>query len=314
MKGFDVTVTDGAKPPIDKASGEGLMPDTMAALHHLGVGICPDDARVFRGVRVVDAAPSVEADFSRAGGFGVRRTVLHQKMVERAQECGVILLWNAPVNGLRPDGAIVGDSFVKARWIVGADGIHSRVRRWIGLDTKTRRQTRFAQRRHFRRKAWTDWMEVHWGQKAQVYVTPLSTSEICVALISRDPRMRLQDAWKEFPKLASYLRHAQSSTTERGAVTMTRSLNHVYRGNVALIGDASGSVDAITGEGLCLSFQQAMALAEALASGDLRLYQAEHRHVLSRPTFMAEMLLSLARFPRLRRRTLCTLVSRPAIF
>src|SRR5207244_5177673 len=90
MKGFEVTVADGAKPPIDKACGEGLMPDTMAALHHLGVAICPDDGRVFRGVRFVDAATSVEADFSRAGGFGVRRTVLHQKMVERAQECGEI--------------------------------------------------------------------------------------------------------------------------------------------------------------------------------------------------------------------------------
>src|SRR3979490_781323 len=33
MKGFDVTVADGAKPPIDKACGEGLMPGTMAALH-----------------------------------------------------------------------------------------------------------------------------------------------------------------------------------------------------------------------------------------------------------------------------------------
>jgi len=314
MKGFDVTVTDGAKPPIDKACGEGLMPDTMAALHHLGVAICPDDGRVFRGVRFVDAATSVEADFSRAGGFGVRRTVLHQKMVERAQECGVTLLWNAPVNGLRPDGAIVGDSFVKARWIVGADGIHFRVRRWIGLDTKTRRQTRFAQRRHFRRKAWTDCMEVHWGQKAQVYVTPLSTSEICVALISRDPRMRLQDAWKEFPKLASYLRHAQSSTTERGAVTMTRSLNHVYRGNIALIGDASGSVDAITGEGLCLSFQQAIALADALGSGNLESYQRVHRQLAKRPNFMSRLLLLLDRFPSLRRRALRCLAKEPDLF
>ena len=36
------------------------------------------------------------------------------------------------------------------------------------------------------------------------------------------------------------------------------------RGNVALIGDASGTVDAITGEGLCLAFSQAMVLAECL--------------------------------------------------
>src|SRR5881397_2639166 len=161
-KGFQVTLVDAAKPPIDKACGEGLMPNTLAALSELGVALGPGDGKIFRGVRFIDGTSVVEASFPAITGIGVRRTVLHQRMVERAQECGVSLLWNAPVNGLRPDGAIVGDSFVKARWIVGADGIHSRVRRWIGLDTKTRRQTRFAQRRHFRRKAWTDCMEVHW--------------------------------------------------------------------------------------------------------------------------------------------------------
>src|SRR5260370_20522599 len=103
MKGFDVTVADGAKPPIDKACGEGLMPSTMAALCQLGVAICPDDGRIFRGVRFVDGVASVEADFSRAPGFGMRRTVLHQKMVERAQECGVTLLWNTPGIGVCPD-------------------------------------------------------------------------------------------------------------------------------------------------------------------------------------------------------------------
>ena len=38
MRGFDVTVADGARPPIDKACGEGLMPETLAALQELGVG------------------------------------------------------------------------------------------------------------------------------------------------------------------------------------------------------------------------------------------------------------------------------------
>ncbi len=87
MKGFDVTVADGVKPPIDKACGEGLLPGTIAALRELGVAISPDDGQAFRGVCFVDAANSAEASFSGASGFGVRRTVLHQKMVERAQEC-----------------------------------------------------------------------------------------------------------------------------------------------------------------------------------------------------------------------------------
>ena len=290
------------------------MPGTMAALNQLGVAIDPNDGRVFRGIRFVDTATSAEANFLHASGFGVRRTILHQRMVDRAQECGVRLLWDTPVVGLSADGAILSDSVLKARWVIGADGIHSRVRRWIGLDPAARGETRFAQRQHFRVKAWTDCMEVHWGQGAQVYVTPLGDNETCVALISRDPRMRLQDAWKQFPKLAAYLGYSEPSTAERGAVTVTRSLKHVYRGNIALIGDASGSVDAITGEGLCLGFEQAIALADALDSGNLEIYQRAHRRLARRPNTMSRLLLLLDRFPYLRVRTLRGLAAEPGLF
>ena len=313
-KGFDVTVADGAKPPIDKACGEGLLPGTIAALRELGVAICPGDGQAFPGVGFVDATTSAKANFSGASGFGVRRTVLHQKMVERAQECGVTLLWNTPVAGLSSGGAILGGKVVDAKWIIGADGVHSRVRRWVGLDAKGQRKIRYAQRQHFRVKAWTDCMEVHWGTKAQVYVTPLSDDEICVALVSRDPRMRLQAAWREFPWLAGHLRQAQPSSAERGAVTVTRSLHRVYKGNVALIGDASGSVDAVTGEGLCLSFQQAIALSGALASGKLENYQRVHRQLARRPNTMSRLLLLLDRYPSVRKRVLRCLAGEPELF
>ena len=41
----------------------------------------------------------------------------------------------------------------------------------------------------------------------------------------------------------------------------SRVLPAVARGRVALVGDASGTVDAVTGHGLSLSFQQAIHLA-----------------------------------------------------
>src|SRR5260370_16821755 len=100
MKGFDVTVADGATFPIDKACGEGLMPSTMAALRELGVAICPRDGQVFRGIRFVDAATSVAASFSGPGGFCVRPTILHHKMGGRGQERGITLLWNKTVGSL----------------------------------------------------------------------------------------------------------------------------------------------------------------------------------------------------------------------
>ena len=314
MKGFEVTVADGAKPPIDKACGEGMMPGTMAALRELGVAICPSDGRALRGVCFKDTTTSVEANFSSAAGFGMRRTVLHQKMVDRAQECGITLLWNTPVAGLSDGGAILGDRLLKASWIIGADGVHSRVRRWIGLEKKTLQETRFAQRQHFRLKPWTDCMEIHWGQAAQAYVTPLSNDETCLSMISRDPRMRLDDAWREFPALAGRLSRAEASSTERGAVTVTRRLNRVYRGNVALTGDASGSVDAVTGEGLCLSFHQAIALAKAVGVGNLESYQRAHRQLIRRPHIMGRLLLLLDRYPSLRKRALRSMAGEPELF
>jgi len=314
MKGFDVTVLDGAKPPIDKACGEGLMPSTVSALRALGVAIGPADGQALRGVCFKDEVSSMETDFTDSRAFGVRRTVLHQKMVERAHECGVNLFWNTPVPGLSSDGASVGDRVLKARWVIGADGVHSRVRRWAGLDPKARPAMRFAQRQHFRVQPWTDCMEIHWGAAAQAYVTPLSSDEVCVALISRDPRMRLQDAWRKFPELGRRLSHAEASSTERGAVTMTRSLRQVYRGNVVLTGDASGSVDAITGEGLCLSFHQAIELAEALAKGSLETYQRAHRQIAKRPTTMGRILLFLDRYPSLRKRAFRGMAAEPELF
>ena len=314
MKGFEVTVVDGAKPPIDKACGEGLMPTTMSALRALGVAIGPGDGQPLRGVCFKDEESSMEANFSNSSGFGMRRTVLHQKMVDRAEECGIKLLWNTTIAGLSKNSATLGDRALKAKWMIGADGVHSRVRRWIGLDAQGRQTMRFARRQHFRVKHWTDCMEIHWGEAAQAYVTPLGNDEICVSLISRNSRMRLKDASTEFPELVRRLKHAQASSVERGAVTVTRSLRRVYRGNVALTGDASGSVDAITGEGLCLSFHQAIELAEALAKGDLESYQRAHGQIAKRPITMGRLLLLLDRYPSLRRRAFRGMAGEPELF
>jgi flavin-dependent dehydrogenase len=118
-------------------------------------------------------------------------------------------------------------------------------------------------------------MEIHWGDGCQLYITPVGASEVCVVLISRNPRLRLDDALPQFPEVLRRLRGAgdRRALPERGAVSASRRLKSVSRGNVALVGDASGSVDAITGEGLCLLFQHALSLADALAAGDLALYQ-----------------------------------------
>jgi menaquinone-9 beta-reductase len=314
LKGFDATVVDAAKPPIEKVCGEGLMPGTVAALRDLGVEIGPSTAHILRGFRFVDAASSVEACFTGCSGFGVRRTALHQQLVERAEECGVTLLWNAMVESLCTDGAVVGGSVKKAKWVIGADGVHSRVRRWAHLETRREQGMRFARRQHFRVKPWNEYVEVHWGEKMQAYVTPLKNGETCLALISSDPRMRLKDAWRQFPELARRLRDAETSNVERGTVTVTAGLRKVHRENIALVGDASGGVDAVTGEGLHLSFRQAIALADAMRTGDLQTYEREHRRLAKWPNTIGHILLLLNRYTWFRARAFRGLASEPELF
>jgi flavin-dependent dehydrogenase len=313
-RGFEVTVADGAKPPIDKACGEGLMPNTITALRELGIVIHPCDGRTFRGLRFLDGRTEAEANFPGTAGLGVRRTVLHQKMVERAQECGVSLLWNTPVSSLTPGGAILGGRAMSARWVIGADGIHSRVRCWSGLESVSQQEGRFAQRRHYRVKPWTDCVEIYWGQRMQAYVTPLGSGETCVVLVSPEPRVHFEEALCEFPGLAARLQDAELSSAERGGFTAICRLSRVCRGNVALTGDASGSVDAITGEGLCLSFRQAMALAEALEAGGLESYQSAHNRLARRPNLMSRLLLLLGRNVQMRQHTLKVLAKDPGLF
>jgi flavin-dependent dehydrogenase len=211
-------------------------------------------------------------------------------------------------------GAILDQGIVSCRWIVGADGLKSRVRQWMGLRTAGREVLRYGFRRHYEVAPWSDCMEIYWGSGRQIYVTPVGPSEICVAAISRDPHLRLDCALGDFPDLAARLEGVPPISSERGAVSASRRLRRVFRGNTVLVGDASGSVDAITGEGLRLSFEQASALAGALSSGDLSRYQAVHRRLMRRPAFMANLMLSLDRCAWLRRHALRALAAEPRIF
>lgn len=315
QRGFHVKVADGAQMPIDKPCGEGLMPDGVAALQKLGVSLDEVDSFPFCGIRFQSGSLAVEAPFADASsGQGVRRTILHRVIAERAASMGIDLLWRTTVTGISAEGVHLGDRTVRARWIIGADGGSSRVRRWAKLDNFRKRNCRYAFRKHYAVAPWSDYMELHWGRRGQIYVTPVSKERVCVALISRDPKLRLDEALQRFPALQARLKDAEAASSEKGALTATGKLHSVSRGNVALIGDASGTVDAITGEGLCLSFSQAMVLAECLENGNLERYQREHRHLALRPLLMSRLMLLLDGRPRLQRRTLQALRRRPDVF
>jgi flavin-dependent dehydrogenase len=305
-RGLQVVVADGNEPPVDKACGEGLLPDSRRAAARLGIEFPASLGFEFRGISFHDGIHSVQSDFPQGCGLGIRRTVLHRTLVQNASAAGVELRWGTTVTNLEG---------IQARWIVGADGGSSRVRAWAGLEAAAWNTQRFAYRVHMAVKPWTTFMELHWGPSCQLYVTPVSDREICVAVISRSPRLRVHEAIRAFfPSLEERIHGAEVTSRERGAVTAMLRLRRVSRGNIALIGDASGSVDAITGEGTCLVFKQAERLAEALCAGDLSRYERVHPRLALRHHLMAKTMLLLDRAAALRSFAMCTLEREPRIF
>lgn len=313
--GLSALVVDGAVPPVDKPCGEGLMPETLAALDDLGISLSSEDGYPFDGIEFLQGCASVAALFAKGRGLGIRRTALHGWLTQRAEQAGARCIWKTPVTDIEREDVFTAKGRIRARWIVGADGGGSRVRRWAGLDEQVSRRLRLAARRHYRVRPWSAYAQVYWGERLQAYVTPIAAEEVCIVLMGETAEdVRFEHALKSWPELRERLGQAELGSKERGTVTAMHRLRHVVNENVALVGDASGSVDAITGEGLRLCFREALALAAVMKSGDLRAYEAEHRALVQRPSIMGNLMLFMGRHEILRERVVRGMARKPEVF
>ena len=313
LSGLSAAVLDRGRPPLDKACGEGLMPDAVARLAALGAQVA---GRPFRGIRYLDGGTVAQGTFPGPPGLGVRRTALHAALAARARELGADLRWGTAATGLAPEGIETAAGVVVARYVVGADGLNSRLRRWAGLESPepAGASRRFGVRRHYAMAPWSDFVEVTWGREAEAYVTPVAGDEVGVAILWSGPARGFDDLLPRFPDLAARLSGVPAASHDRGAGPFAQRPRRVARGRVALVGDASGYLDAITGEGLAVAFHQARALAAAIARGDLARYAAAHRKIGRLPDAMTGLVLALERRPALRRRAIRALAAEPALF
>ncbi len=293
LAGLDVVVVEPRVGPIDKACGEGLMPGTLAALHRLGV----DPAgHPLRGIAYRAPGRAVEHAFRAGPGRGVRRTTLHAALLARAAEVGVVhqaarvgsvldegdrlrvgVLAPARSSPAGPGLAPAPATELTARWLLACDGLHSTVRRLAGLDRPVRSAPRFGLRRHVSRAPWSDLVEVHWGRRAEAYVTPVADDLVGIALLG-PPGAGFDETIADFPELLDRIGAAPVGPV-RGAGPLRQRTTRRAVGRIRLVGDASGYVDALTGEGLRLGFAQARAAVATLGSarGYERAWRAESR-------------------------------------
>lgn len=306
--GLSVTIAEPRPAPIDKACGEGLMPAAVDALAALGI---EPAGQPLNGIRYRAGERSVAARFRHGTGRGVRRTQLQDALLSTVLKRGISIV-QRPVSTVvqRPDSILAAD--LQARYLVAADGLHSPIRRALGLNTDSRRAPRWGQRRHFELEPWTDLVEVHWSPAAEAYVTPVGPDKVGVAILSgcREPfDLQLQ----QFPRLVERLAVAAGSRV-RGAGPLRQAARRRVAGRVLLVGDAAGYVDALTGEGISVGLSSARALAECLRADRPQDYERAWRHASRRYRVLTEALVRSAGIPLLRKRIVPAAAAAPRLF
>lgn len=274
MAGLDVVVVEPRHGPIDKACGEGLMPDAVARLSTLGIHPTGID---LAGIRYRSGSRVAEARFTAGAGRGVRRTVLHQALTDRALDLGVRFL-PGRVDEVAQTSDGVAAAGLRSRYLVGADGLHSTVRRAVGLQAPAVGTRRFGLRQHFQVAPPSDLVDVYWLPDQEVYVTPVGEDCVGVAVLGRAP-LDLRSAIAAVPTLAAQLAGATALSRPRGAGPFRQTTTARVAGRVLLVGDAAGYVDALTGEGLRVGFAEAQAAVAAILRDRPRDYEAQWRRI-----------------------------------
>ena len=267
--GHRVTIFDPRLGPVDKACGEGLMPGALQVLDTLSLH---PEGRPLRGVSYQQGNNRVDHLFPGLPGRGVRRTTLHELLATQAHQDQVATRHDR-VADITPDQESVTLTTSEGErhlvdYVLACDGLHSPTAKKLGITSphsgKSRR--RFGLRQHFHVEPWSDLIEVHYTDTVEVYITPVADDEVGVAILG--PKgLNLEEAIGSVPSLREKLANASPTSSLRGAGPFPQKTTRRSVGRVLFVGDSSGYVDAITGEGLRVGFEQAQVAVSAISAG-----------------------------------------------
>ncbi|MBC8259755.1 MAG: NAD(P)/FAD-dependent oxidoreductase [SAR324 cluster bacterium] len=324
--------------PIDKACGEGIMPSGVVHLRELGVSpfIEKHPYHYFKGIRYIsDKGRTAEANFSEGSGWGIQRIKLSSAMFEAACDqsnleiqTGVSVTVSLDKNPeVRFDNKIL-----QPKLLIGADGLHSRIRKIAKLEGNYPKLKRWGVRKHFRIEPWSVFVEIYWGCGLEAYVTPVSDSSVNVSLLWDAKRYKPKQSGEklfdsllcEFPDLYERLRSVEVLDDSRAAGPLYQKTRGIVAEKTLLIGDAAGFFDPITGEGISLAAKQALYLEKHVVpvlqknpeklGKSLTEYSIACRNIYRPYQLMTSLVLVLRLWPKLTDRVIQILHIFPALF
>jgi len=216
--------------------------------------------------------------------------------------------------------------------VVGADGLHSVVRRQQGLGLKTSGPPRYGARAHFEVGVDLDYVEVHVVEEGELYLTPVGDGRLNVAVLcdrsvakrfGGDLRRGFLRLLRSSSRVEALIGDASPLTEPSLCGPLRQQVRSAVADGVVLVGDAAGFVDAITGEGMSLTLRSAEIAAEVLSSGlragqlqaaALAPYDRRRRRMARDQIWLTEIILWGLRRRRLARRVVAGLQANPRFF
>lgn len=334
--GHSVVLLERSSGVRRKACGEGLFPRGVAELDALGLldAVRPLGAPL-EGVRFHAGPYSALARFGSDdhSGLGIERSDLDPLIRERARAVGADVRLGITVRSLIMErgrfAGVTTDSGdeIRARVVVGADGLRSRLRQQARLD-RPAHWARYGVSAHALlpdRPA--PFVEIHFGDGLEIYVTPVGGRTANVAMLLRRSAMRrfaghldeaFQSVLRDHPRV---LPGADIVDAPVAAGPFPARSARAWRANLVLVGDAAGFFDAISGEGMSTTLVSARACATAidayLDAGDSAAfegYDRARRSLVRNSDLLAGLSLVLSSRPALARHAVRNLMRRPETF
>ena len=292
--GHDVVVVDRARFPSDTLSTHSIARSGVVQLARWGLldDVLASGTAPIRDVTFhVDGVADTRRVKDKSGVdllVAPRRHVLDPIVADAAEAAGATMWFGVTVTDVvrGHDGRAIGVTgrdedgepvHVPARFVVGADGLRSRIARSVGAPVleggPSNSGTHYA---YYGGLPWTG-NEFYVAQGSFAGIFPTNDGEACIwvcmpadeAEAIRRASGSMFEAWEEMlltraPALADRLTGARRTSTVRGALRFPNELRQPVGPGWALVGDAGYHRDPITGHGISDAFRDAELLASAL--------------------------------------------------
>lgn len=311
-RGLRVALLEKQRHPRPKACGEGLLPHGVEALARLGLDA--PGVRV-RGIRYVSpGGVTAEAEFPSGFGLVVRRETFDAFLFDAASRTPNVEAFQETA---------YDPVAWPARWVIGADGLHSQFHRRPEFPASPPSVRRVGLSTHARGlEVDRDRVEVILHEGGEVYLAPSTGDEVLVACLCRQENLpdgnsnedRVLQTLLSLDVLRGRTRGLSLTTPALGAGPLGLRVGAVASADTLLVGDAAGAPDPVTGEGMSLALLSARAAAEAVVACRPGDYEKERRRLAAGADWLGRWILRASRYPSIADRAIRSLVEHPDLF